>query len=96
MSLKLKKWDTAEFIQSDADGRLLLEEMAREGDAADLARVIEALARARGMSLLAQEIGLSTEALFDLCNPWENKLDEAGLREVANRLIAGRPADAAE
>lgn len=58
MSLKLKNWDTAEHIESDAYGRLLLEEIAREGSAADIAHGIDALARARGMSLLAQELGL--------------------------------------
>jgi probable addiction module antidote protein len=96
MSLKLKKWDTAERIQSDADGRLLLEEIAREGSAVEIAHGIDALARARGMSLLAQELGISPTALFELINPWDDKFEEHKLHQIAERLARNHPADAAE
>jgi probable addiction module antidote protein len=96
MSLKLKHWNAAEFIRSEDEGRMLLEEIVRDGSAEEIADGIEAVARARGMYLLARELGISREQLFDLVNPWDEKFDAGALREMADRLVAGRPADAAE
>jgi probable addiction module antidote protein len=96
MSLKLKKWNTAEFIQNDQEGRLLLEEIMRDGTAEEIAHGIEALARARGMELLARELEIPRQELFDLVNPWDDKFEADAVRDVAERLVANRPADAAE
>jgi probable addiction module antidote protein len=96
MSLKLKRWNIAEFIRSDSDGRMLLEEILRDGHAKEVADAIESLARARGMALLAEELGISRDQLFDLVNPWDENFRDTDLRAAAARLVAGRPADAAE
>ena len=96
MTLKLKRWNTAEFIRSDSDGRMLLEEILRDGSAKEVADGIESVARARGMALLAEELGISSDQLFDLVNPWDDKFSDTAVRAAAERLVAGRPADAAE
>jgi len=99
MALKTKVWDPAEIITDEETARVFLEETAAEGDAGEIARITGEVAKALGMMQLARSVGMPTEALFDLINPYDDQYDLAALRELALRLASKLPAarsDAAE
>lgn len=64
-ALKLQKWDSAEHLQTPEDMALYLEACLQEaGDnAAFIAKALGHIARAKGMSQLAQATGLGYENL---------------------------------
>ena len=64
--LKLRKWDSAEHLNSDEDIALYLDACLEEagGDPAFIAKALGNIARARGMSQLARETGLGRESLY--------------------------------
>jgi probable addiction module antidote protein len=64
--MKLKKWDSAEYLKTDEDMRLYLEACLEEAgdDPAFIAKALGVIARARGMSELARETGLGRESLY--------------------------------
>ena len=66
MSLKLKKWDVAEHLHSEADMALYLEACLIEAgnDAAFIAQALGDIARAKGMAQLAKQTGLGRESLY--------------------------------
>lgn len=59
MTLKLRKWDSAEYLKTEEDMVLYLEACMEEanGDAAFIAKALGTIARARGMSQLAKDTG---------------------------------------
>ena len=63
-AVKLRKWDVTEYLQTDADMALYLEACFEEGDSALIAAALGDIARARGMSQLARDTGLSRESLY--------------------------------
>lgn len=66
MTLKLKKWDSAEHLRTDEDMVLYLEACLEEAgdDVAFITKAIGNIARARGMAQLASETGLGRESLY--------------------------------
>jgi probable addiction module antidote protein len=64
MPLETRPWDAAEFLSDDADIRHYLEAAFEDGDAALIREAFKTVARARGMTALAAETGLSREALY--------------------------------
>lgn len=68
MSVKVSKWDLAATFRDSADMAhfldTVLEEAAATGDYSLLPETIGALARARGMTEIARETGLSRESLY--------------------------------
>lgn len=64
--LKLKKWDTAEHLQTEEDIALYLEACIEEAgdDAAFIAKALGNIARARGMTQLAKDTGMGRESLY--------------------------------
>lgn len=65
-TLKLRKWDSAEYLKSDEDIVAYLEACMEEaGDnAAFIAKALGNVARARGMTQLAKETGVGRESLY--------------------------------
>jgi probable addiction module antidote protein len=65
-SLKLKKWDSAVHLQSEADIVAYLQACFEEApeDAAFLAKSLGVVARARGMTQIAKDVGLGRESLY--------------------------------
>ena len=65
-ALKLRKWDSAEHLKTDEDMALYLEACLQEAgdDAAFLAKALGNIARAKGMSQVARDAGLSRESLY--------------------------------
>ena len=64
--IKLSKWDSAEYLKTDEDMVLYLEACLDEAgdDAAFIAKVLGTIARAKGMTQLANETGLGRESLY--------------------------------
>jgi probable addiction module antidote protein len=63
---KLRKWDTAEHLQTEEDIAMFLEACFEEAgdDAAFIAKALGTIARARGMTQLAKSTGLGRESLY--------------------------------
>lgn len=66
MTLKLRKWDSAEYLKTEEDMVLYLEACLEEAgdDAAFISKALGTIARARGMSQLAKDTGLGRESLY--------------------------------
>jgi len=64
--LKLKKWDTAQYLKTEEDMALYLDACLQEAgdDAAFIAKALGHIARAKGMSQVAREAGLGRESLY--------------------------------
>jgi len=61
--IKLKKWDVVEHLQTNEDMALYLEACLEEADPALIAAALGDIARARGMSQMAHDTGLTRENL---------------------------------
>ena len=64
--MKLKKWDSAEHLKTDEDMVAYFEACLEEAgdDPRFLAKALGIIARARGMSQLARDTGISREGLY--------------------------------
>ncbi|MCL2831366.1 MAG: putative addiction module antidote protein [Betaproteobacteria bacterium] len=64
--LKLRKWDSTEYLKTEEDMLAYLEACMEEAgdDAAFIARALGNIARAKGMTQLARETGLGRESLY--------------------------------
>ena len=60
----ITKWDMADNIKTPEDVIIYLSTALEEGDPADVINVIAAIARSKGMTKLAKEVGVSREALY--------------------------------
>jgi len=60
------KWDAAEHLRAGEDVRLYLEACAEEdpGDGSLIRAALNDIARARNMSILARDAGMSREGLY--------------------------------
>ena len=65
MPLKTMPFDGAEYLESHEGQIDLLTDAASTGDATYIRHALELVARARGMTDLAREAGLSRHVLFD-------------------------------
>ena len=64
MALKTKPFDPAEFLNDDESIAAYLDEAMSTGDAKFIAKSLGVVARARGMTQIANETGLSRESLY--------------------------------
>ncbi len=66
MTVKLKRWDSAEHLQTDEDIELYLQACFEEAgdDAAFIAKALGNVARARSMTQLAKDTGMGRESLY--------------------------------
>jgi probable addiction module antidote protein len=74
MAVKLKKWDSAEHLKTEEDMARYWEACLEEGgdDPAFITAALGTIARARGMSDLARETGLTREGLYKALSPGGN------------------------
>jgi probable addiction module antidote protein len=79
MTIETKKWDIVDHLDSDEKITLFLEAVFEDGDPAVIAGAIGEVARARGMSQVAKDAGLSRENLY-------RALSEGGNPEFATIL----------
>ncbi|MGT3216483.1 addiction module antidote protein [Yersinia enterocolitica] len=74
-TLKLRKWDSAEYLKNDEDIAAYLDACIEEGgdDAAFIAKALGNIARAKGMTQLSRDTGIGRESLYKAlsgdCNP---------------------------
>lgn len=61
---KLTRWDVVDHLQGEQDMALYLEACLEENDPALLAAALGDIARARGMTQLARDTGLTREGLY--------------------------------
>lgn len=64
MALETRPWDSAERLTSPAAIAAYLEAIFEDGDPGLIAHALGAVARSRGMSQLARDVGVSREALY--------------------------------
>ena len=60
----ITKWDMADNIKTPEDVIIYLSTALEEGEPADVINVIGAIARSKGMTKLAKEVGVSREAFY--------------------------------
>lgn len=64
MSVDVSAWDASEYLETEADIAAYLNAVVEEGDPALLQAALGDVARARGMSSIAREAGVSRESLY--------------------------------
>ena len=64
MALKTARWDASEFLDSDESIAAYLNAAFEDGDPGFIAASIGHVAKAKGMSQIARESGLSRENLY--------------------------------
>lgn len=65
-TLKLKKWDSAEYLKTEEDMVMYLQVCLEEAgdDPAFITKALGTIARAKGMTQLARDTGLGRESLY--------------------------------
>ena len=81
--VKTRKWDAAEYLETDAQVAAYLNAALEDGDAAWVTAALGDIARAKGMSKLAIDTGFGRESLY-------KALSENGNPEFATVLIVVR------
>ena len=69
MAIKTAPWDTAEYLTTPSRIAAYLEAAFEEGDPALIATALGDIARAKGMTQLAAEAGVTREALYKALSP---------------------------
>ena len=64
MTLVIKPFDVAEYLDTPEIVAAFLAETFREGDASDIAHALGTVARAKGMTEIAKRAGMSREGLY--------------------------------
>ncbi len=64
MTEKFSRYDTAEFLKTEEDMMLYFDACLEEEDPALIARALGVIARAKGMTELARNTGISREGLY--------------------------------
>jgi len=74
MTMKTTRWDSAEHLKTDEDIQLYLEACIEEAgdDPAFIVHALGVIARARNMSQLARDTGLTREGLYKALSPEGN------------------------
>ncbi len=78
-------WDASEHLVSDEDMVMYLEAAFEDGDPALISAVLGDIARAKGMSQIAEKTGLGRTSLYKALSP-EGHPDFATILKVINAL----------
>ena len=97
---KLRKWDSAEHLNTEDDMALYLEACLDEAgeDAAFIVKALGTIARAKGMTQLSRDTGLGRESLYKALSG-EGNPSFATILKVTSALgirLHARAADASE
>ena len=63
-TIKMRPFDMANYLTSEEDVAEYLRQVLEDGDQAELGAALGDIARARGMTQLARDTGLSRESLY--------------------------------
>lgn len=66
---KTVPWDSAEYLKTDKDIAEYLEAVFEDGDPALITHALGVIARAKGMTQIAQAAGLGRESLYKALSP---------------------------
>jgi len=74
MSISTTKWDSAEYLKTEEDMKLYLEACIEEAgdDPSFIVHALGVVARAKNMSQLARDTGLTREGLYKALSPEGN------------------------
>ncbi|SRR6266567_9471966 len=70
--IKTIPWDSAAYLKTDQDIAYYLEAVFEDGDPALIAHALGDVARAKGMTQIAQAAGLGRESLYKALSPEGN------------------------
>ena len=62
--MKLTKWDMSDNIKTKEDAYTYLQVAFEEGNVEDIINVLNAIARAKGMTKIAKNLGVGRESLY--------------------------------
>ena len=98
MSLKTKPFDAAEYLDDPESQAELLSDAFESGDAGYIAHALGVVARARGMTEIAREAGVTREALYKaLTEDGDPRLSTLlGVTRAARRHAERRTSDGSE
>ena len=87
MAIKTTRWDSAEHLQTEEDIKYYLEACIEEAgdDPAFIVHALGVVARAKNMSQLAKDTGLTRESLYKALSP-EGNPSFATVAKVAKAL----------
>ena len=63
-TMKFRKWDVVEYLKTEEDMVLYFDACLEEGDPALITAALGDIARAKGMSQVARDAGISREGLY--------------------------------
>lgn len=69
---KAKKWDASEYLETEADIAAYLNAALEDGDTSVIAAALGDIARAKGMTQLAKETGITRDGLYKALSPTGN------------------------
>lgn len=69
---KATKWDASEYLATEADIAAYLNAALEDGDTAVIAAALGDIARAKGMTQLARETGITRDGLYKALSPTGN------------------------
>lgn len=69
---KATKWDASEYLESEADIAAYLNAALEDGDTSVIATALGNIARAKGMTQLAKETGITRDGLYKALSPTGN------------------------
>jgi probable addiction module antidote protein len=72
MKTKTIPWDSASYLKTDEDIAAYLEAVFEDGDPALISHALGVIARAKGMTQIAQAAGLGRESLYKALSPEGN------------------------
>lgn len=91
MTSKLRPHDPARYLETDQDVAEFLDAVLEDGDPATVAESLGIVARARGMSEIAREIGVSRESLYRALDGESGAVTDV-LKSLGHRLRASAAA----
>lgn len=66
------EWDASEYLESEEDMAAYLNAALEDGDTAIIAAALGDIARAKGMTQLARETGITRDGLYKALSPTGN------------------------
>ena len=69
---KAKRWDASEYLETEADIAAYLNAALEDGDTSVIAATLGEIARAKGMTQLAKETGITRDGLYKALSPTGN------------------------
>jgi probable addiction module antidote protein len=85
MTIELRPYDSAEFLSDEETIAIYVEEAFATGDPAFIAKALGTVARARNMTQLAEEAGMSRTSLYKALSG-EGRPEFATVLKVAHAL----------